>query len=65
MKGPIKKAKQRPAETVGGIGGAISAIGAALGAPPRVYGAVAIIAAFLPAIVTWAVSVKQAARGRR
>jgi hypothetical protein len=62
MKSPIKKAKQRPAETVGGIGGAISAIGAALGAPPRVYGAVAIFAAFLPAIITYVVSLKRAAQ---
>jgi hypothetical protein len=59
-----RKARERPAETVGGIGAVISAVGAILGAPSKVVQVVAIIAASLPAIVTWLVATRDAARGR-
>ena len=63
---PARKAKDvavtRPAETAGGIGGAIAAIGSAFGWDPKVVSGVAVTAAFLPALVTYLVDLKRSIR---
>lgn len=64
---PATKAKDiavtRPAETAGGIGGAIAAIGSAFGWDPQLVAGVAVTAAFLPALVTYLVDLKRSVRG--
>lgn len=61
MKKPIEKAKERPAETAGGIGGAIAGLGAVFGLSDSTVAKIAVTAAFLPALVTYVVTLKRAA----
>lgn len=63
MKGPVTKAKERPAETSGGVGGAIAVLGAAIGLDPEVVAAIAVTAAFIPALVTYIVDLRRSLDG--
>lgn len=63
MKGPVTKVRQRPAESLAGLAGVIFVVGRSFGWSPDVTNAVAVVAAFIPSVVSFVVDQVKGSEG--